>query len=163
MTTQEINTHCELHITSKGGTYRERMQKQYALEELGLSEKKATEFCEGINKANPPKRYWQYLKVEGKNRFYTWYYANHMSHYFENGFQSWRDAHHFITTYTNKYKNGDTDCVAWRAFNDKGMIGIRELAFQWTEEFEQIYRLQDWQFKDYLKSIFHFCDQKNYK
>lgn len=163
MTTQDIKTLCEIHIAAKNKSYRSGIYLAYAIKELGLPQKKAEEYASKIQWIHPPKGYQKYRTVAEIRRFNQWYYANYIGHYFENGFQSWSDVHHYITTYINSFQQSDTESVAAQTYQQKGMDGLKELAYQWTNEFEYRNRSANWELTDYATTILHFCEEKNFK
>lgn len=163
MTTPEIRTLCETHLAARSKNYRFGIYLAYAISELGLTKKNAEEFASKIQRIHPQKGYHKYYMPGEILRFNQWYYANHIGHYFENGFQSWSDAHHYITTYTNNFQQSDIECVARQTYQEKGMTGLKELAYQWTSEFEHRKRSANWELTDYATAILQFCEEKNFK
>jgi hypothetical protein len=77
------------------------------------------------------------------------------------GFTSWQNTHFEIVDLIVHHRDGEMTGEVKQSHASQGTAGLWDLAVQWTNEFEEKYKNENWEELDYYEEVEKFCKLKN--
>jgi drug/metabolite transporter superfamily protein YnfA len=102
----------------------------------------------------------QYKGTEAQFLFYLWYQTQYMHTRFPAGFTSWHQTYFLFSTYAEEMSLNQNSFV-YAIANHGGIFAVADLAFEWTNTFEQKHKNTQWDVDlDFFDELSSFLQQR---